>query len=104
MGQKLPIGVQGFVGLRSDGYLYIDKTAYIHKLVQSGKQFLFIRPRRFGKSLFISTLKAYWEGKQEFFKDLAISGLEADRENAWKEYPVFCFDFNGQNYRNENGL
>ena len=104
MGQKLPIGVQGFVGLRSDGYLYVDKTEYINKLVQSGKQFFLSRPRRFGKSLLISTLKAYWEGKQELFKGLAISGLEADRENAWKEYPVFRFDFNGQNYRNENGL
>ena len=104
MVHKLPIGVQSFTGLRNYNFLYIDKTEYIYKLVRSGKQFFLIRPRRFGKSLFISTLKAYWEGKQEFFKDLAISGLEADRENAWKEYPMFCFDFNGQNYRNENGL
>ena len=104
MGQKLPIGVQSFTGLRKDNYLYVDKTEYIYRLTQSGNQFFFIRPRRFGKSLIISTLKAYWEGKQELFKGLAISELEADRENAWKEYPVFCFDFNGQNYRNENGL
>ena len=97
--RRLPIGVQSFVSLREGGFLYVDKTRYIHELVHGGKQYFLSRPRRFGKSLFLSTLKAYWEGKRELFEGLEIAELEKDREGAFEPYPVFYFDFNGQNYQ-----
>ena len=97
--RRLPIGVQSFVSLREGGFLYVDKTRYIHELVHGGKQYFLSRPRRFGKSLFLSTLKAYWEGKRELFEGLAIEGLEKGNEGAFEPYPVFYFDFNGQNYQ-----
>lgn len=65
--RKLPIGVQGFEGLRRDGYLYVDKTEFIYQLVTMGKAYFLSRPRRFGKSLLLSTIKTYWEGKKELF-------------------------------------
>lgn len=104
MERKLPIGIQGFEGLRNDGYLYIDKTAFLYKLVHSGKPFFLSRPRRFGKSLLLSTMKAYWEGKRELFTGLAIEQMEANNPDAWKRYPVFMFDFNGVNYLEEGAL
>ena len=70
--RKLPIGVQSFEKLRSEGFLYVDKTEYVYRLVQSGAPYFLSRPRRFGKSLFLSTLRAYWEGKKELFEGLAI--------------------------------
>ena len=97
--RKLPIGVQSFEKLRESGFLYVDKTCYIHALVRSGGQYFLSRPRRFGKSLFLSTLKAYWEGKRELFEGLEIAELEKDKEGAFEPYPVFYFDFNGQNYQ-----
>lgn len=102
--RKLPIGVQSFEKLRSDGYLYVDKTKYIYGLVHSSSQYFLSRPRRFGKSLFLSTLRAYWEGKKELFEGLDIISLEADNPEAWKPYPVFYFDFNGENYHSETAL
>ncbi len=102
--RKLPIGIQGFEGLREDGYLYVDKTEYIYRLIQTGKYYFLSRPRRFGKSLLLSTMKAYWEGKRELFAGLKIEELEKDNPDAWKVYPVFVFDFNGQNYRADSGL
>ncbi len=102
--RKLPIGIQGFEGLRNDGYLYVDKTEYIYRLVHEGKPYFLSRPRRFGKSLLLSTLKAYWEGKKELFAGLAIEKLEAGNPDAWKSYPVFCFDFNGVNYQQQGSL
>ena len=62
---KLPIGIQDFAGLRKDGYLYVDKTAYIYKLAHEGKPYFLSRPRRFGKSLLVSTMRAYFEGRRE---------------------------------------
>ena len=97
--RRLPIGVQGFQGLRQDGFVYVDKTRYIYTLAHSNKQYFLSRPRRFGKSLFLSTLRAYWEGKKELFEGLDIVELEKDNEEAWQPYPVFYFDFNGQNYQ-----
>lgn len=97
--RKLPIGVQTFEGLRRDNYLYVDKTQYIYKLVHSSKQYFLSRPRRFGKSLFLSALRAYWEGKKELFEGLDIVSLEEDNPEAWQAYPVFYFDFNGKNYQ-----
>jgi hypothetical protein len=72
MTRKLPIGIQGFEGLRNDGYQYVDKTEYIYRLVHEGKPYFLSRPRRFGKSLLLSTMKVYWEGKKELFAGLRI--------------------------------
>ena len=102
--RKLPIGVQSFESLRKDGYLYVDKTKYIYDLVHAGKQYFLSRPRRFGKSLFLSTLRAYWEGKKELFAGLDIVALEKDNPDAWQPYPVFYFDFNGKNYQSDTAL
>ena len=104
MGKKLPIGIQSFESLRDDGYAYVDKTAYIYCLAHEGKTYFLSRPRRFGKSLLLSTMKAYWEGKKELFSGLAIEALEQDNPDAWKAYPVFYFDFNGVNYQHIGAL
>lgn len=104
MGGKLPIGIQGFEKLRTDNFVYVDKTEYIYKLVHNNIPYFLSRPRRFGKSLLLSTLKAYWDGKKELFEGLAIERLEDDNPDAWKSYPVFYFDFNGVNYYEENAL
>ena len=91
---KFPIGIQSFSHLREDGYVYVDKTALIYQLVKNGKVYFLSRPRRFGKSLLVSTLKCYFEGKKDLFKGLAMEKLEAE----WKEHPVFHIDFNGDNF------
>ena len=91
---KYPIGIQSFEQIRTDGYVYIDKTDLIYSLVSEGKIYFLSRPRRFGKSLLISTLENYFLGKKELFKGLAIDNLEKD----WKTYPVFHIDFNGSNF------
>lgn len=98
MNKKLPIGIQGFEKIRTDNFLYVDKTEYIYELVHNNVPYFLSRPRRFGKSVLLSTLKAYWEGKKELFSGLAIEKLEENNENAWLPYPVFYFDFNGNNY------
>ena len=77
----LPIGIQSFEKLRSEGFLYVDKTALVYKLANSRLPYFLSRPRRFGKSLLLSTLEAYFQGKKELFKGLAIEQLEKD----WKE-------------------
>ena len=74
--RKLPIGIQSFENIRNENYLYVDKTALIYQLVTKGKPYFLSRPRRFGKSLLISTLEAYFQGKKELFKGLAIDQLE----------------------------
>ena len=68
--RKYPIGIQSFENLRREGYLYVDKTALIYRLITTGKPYFLSRPRRFGKSLLLSTLKAYFEGKKELSKVL----------------------------------
>ena len=95
---KLPIGIQSFRKLREEGFLYVDKTAYIHRLAQDGAPYFLSRPRRFGKSLLVSTMRAYFEGRRELFEGLAIEGLEGDGPDAWQPHAVFHFDFNGRNY------
>ncbi|MDR1467825.1 MAG: ATP-binding protein [Spirochaetaceae bacterium] len=92
--RKLPIGIQDFEDLRRKGFLYVDKTDYLWRLVTEGKPYFLSRPRRFGKSLFLTTLKAYFQGKKELFNGLAI----AERETAWQEYPVLHLDFNPSAY------
>ena len=96
----MPIGIQDFTKLREDGFVYVDKTAIIYNLACTSSPYFLSRPRRFGKSLLISTLEAYFLGKKELFHDLAIEKLEKD----WITYPVLHFDFNGQNYSDPNGL
>ena len=88
---KYPIGIQSFEQLREDGYVYVDKTDLVYKLVTTGKIYFLSRPRRFGKSLLVSTLKNYFLGRRDLFGGLAISSLEKE----WLEYPVFRIDFNG---------
>ena len=100
MAKKYPIGIQDFEKLRKEGYYYIDKTSYVYDLVEKGNYYFLSRPRRFGKSLLISTIEAYFEGKKNLFDGLAISGLEKD----WKKYPVLHLDLNTQRYETENSL
>ena len=103
--KRLPIGIQNFEGLIRDGYLYIDKTRYIYDLTHGdGKAFFLSRPRRFGKSLFLSAIKAYFEGKRELFAGLALETLEGEGPEAWQEFPVLYFDFNKKNYRENTAL
>ena len=91
---KYPIGIQSFEQIREEGYVYVDKTALIYKLASEGKIYFLSRPRRFGKSLLISTLENYFLGRKELFRGLAIDSLEKE----WAEYPVFHLDFNGVNF------
>ena len=93
MATKLyPIGMQTFSEIREEDFLYVDKTEYIYRMTHtSGKYFFLSRPRRFGKSLLVSTMQSYFEGKKELFKGLAIDKLEKE----WTEYPVLHFDMSG---------
>ena len=104
MPRKLPIGIQGFEKLRKGGYLYVDKTAYVYRLAQEDTPYFLSRPRRFGKSLLVSTLRAYFEGKRELFQGLALEALEGDGPDAWQARPVFHLEFTGGNYTIEGGL
>lgn len=92
--RKYPVGIQSFEELRKGNYVYVDKTALIYRLVESGKYYFLSRPRRFGKSLLVSTLEAYFQGKKELFGGLAMERLEDE----WAEYPVFHLDLNNQIY------
>ena len=96
---KYPIGIQTFEQIINGGYVYVDKTDFVYNLAQLHVCFLG-RPRRFGKSLLVSTLKEYFLGRKELFKGLAIDGLEHE----WKKYPVFHLDFNTGNYLNDGTL
>ena len=97
---KYPIGIQSFDQIIEDGYVYVDKTDLVYKLTQEGKTYFLSRPRRFGKSLLVSTLKNYFLGRKELFKGLAIDKLEKD----WNVYPVFHVDFNGSDFTQEGVL
>lgn len=91
---KYPIGIQSFERIIEDGYVYIDKTDLIYSLTHGGSIYFLSRPRRFGKSLLVSTLKNYYLGHKELFKGLKIDRLEKD----WNVHPVFHVDFNGANF------
>ena len=97
---KYPIGIQDFEKIIKGNYVYVDKTALIYKLVTEGSIYFLSRPRRFGKSLLVSTLEAYFKGRKELFKGLAIDELETE----WAEYPVFHIDFNGEDYTKPDTL
>ena len=101
---RFPIGVQDFADLRENGFVYVDKTEYIYDLVHGSKQYLLSRPRRFGKSLLLSTLRDYWLGRRELFEGLKIAELESESPEAWQLHPVFYFDFNNKNYQKEDAL
>ena len=92
-----PIGIQSFEDIRRGGYVYVDKTALIYKLAATGKYYFLSRPRRFGKSLLVSTMEAYFKGKKEQFDGLAVASLEKD----WTEYPVLHLDLSGVAYNQE---
>lgn len=95
-----PIGVQNFEKIRKDVYLYVDKTALIHQLVTTGSYYFLSRPRRFGKSLLISTLEAYFQGKKELFKGLAMEQLE----QKWTVHPILRLDLNIEKYDSAESL
>jgi hypothetical protein len=112
MMRKMPIGIQDFEFIRKENYVYVDKTAYVFKLASEGKPYFLGRPRRFGKSLLLSTIKYYFEGRQELFE--AIAGQSsavaqprlaiADLEKDWIEYPVFHIDLNVADYSINTGI
>ena len=97
---KYPIGIQSFEKLRDNGFVYVDKTALVYQMAQNSAYYFLSRPRRFGKSLLVSTLDAYFSGKKELFKGLAIEQLETE----WKKYPVFRMDMSAENYKDESTL
>jgi hypothetical protein len=99
----MPIGIQDFADLRQRGFAYVDKTAYVYRMAYEGKPYFLSRPRRFGKSLFLSTLKAYFQGKRELFEGTPRLAI-ADLETEWIEYPVFHIDLSGNEYRDVKGL
>ena len=107
--RKLPIGIQSFKDLREKNFLYIDKTEYLFRLVNNGKVYFLSRPRRFGKSLFLSTLAAYFLGQKELFKDLYLEKAEEEQarfeqRTAWEAYPVLYLDFNVGKYTDSGAL
>ena len=95
-----PLGLQTFSEIRERNMLYIDKTEYVYRIASSGKYFFLSRPRRFGKSLLVSTFKSYFEGKKELFKGLAIEKLEKE----WTDYPVLHFDMSGGKHMDKEQL
>lgn len=100
MSKIYPIGIQNFEKIRRDGYFYIDKTALIYQMAKTGSYFFLSRPRRFGKSLLVSTLEAYFEGKRELFEGLAIEKLEKD----WIKHPILHIDLNTEKYESLENL
>lgn len=99
-GRKYPVGIQNFEKLRQEGYYYVDKTALVYRLANTGNYYFLSRPRRFGKSLLLSTLEAYFQGKRDLFEGLAMEELESQ----WTEYPVIHLDLNAKHYVSEQSL
>lgn len=91
---KYPIGIQSFDRIINDGFVYVDKTDLVYSLVTEGSIYFLSRPRRFGKSFLVSTLKNYFLVRKELFRGMKIDLMEKD----WKVYPVFHIDFNGSNF------
>lgn len=92
--RKYPVGIQSFESIRMDGYIYVDKTPLIYKMITEGKYYFLSRPRRFGKSLLVTTLEAYFKGKKNLFEGLAIEG----KEKEWRKFPVLKLSLNVANY------
>lgn len=91
---KYPIGIQTFEQIIENGFVYVDKTDMVYSLATEGKVYFLSRPRRFGKSLLLSTLRAYFEGRKELFKGLKIDAMEKE----WHQHKIFHIDFNGENF------
>ena len=105
MARRLPVGIQSFKDIRTKNFLYVDKTMYIWKLINSSKSYFLSRPRRFGKSLFISTLESYFSGERELFTGLYIEEKENEKgEDAWAKYPIISFYLSGGQYNTPEGL
>ena len=100
MMRKLPIGIQTFEEIRNGGYLYVDKTALVYQIANVGKPYFLSRPRRFGKSLLLSTFEAYFQGRKDLFRGLAIEKLETE----WTQYPVLHLDLNAEKYDSKEAL
>ena len=100
MMRKLPIGIQTFEEIRNGGYLYVDKTALVYQIASVGKPYFLSRPRRFGKSLLLSTFEAYFQGRKDLFRGLAIEKLETE----WTQYPVLHLDLNARKYETSADL
>ena len=94
----MPVGVQSFEAMRMGNYVYVDKSHFIPKMEKLSRAYFLTRPRRFGKSLFLSMLQAYFEGRKELFKGLAIEKIKAEKGEEWKKYPVLKLDLNAQEY------
>lgn len=97
---KYPIGLQDFASIRNNDFVYVDKTKHIYNLANNGKYYFLSRPRRFGKSLLISTLEAYFSGKRELFHHLYVEAVE----QKWDKYPIFHLDLNTENYSTPESL
>ncbi|MDR0937842.1 MAG: AAA family ATPase, partial [Mediterranea sp.] len=95
-----PIGIQSFEDLRSHGYVYVDKTDLVYQMANTNRVYFLSRPRRFGKSLLLSTLKAYFEGKKHLFEGLAMEQLETE----WTAYPVLHISFAQTRYNEVKNL
>lgn len=100
LSRKLPVGIQTFKKLREEGYLYVDKTALVWQLVSTSTPYFLSRPRRFGKSLLLSTFEAYFQGRKDLFKGLAIEQLETE----WNAHPVLHLDLNAEKYESAERL
>lgn len=97
---KYPLGLSDFKGIRTDDYVYVDKTRYIKTLIENGKYYFLGRPRRFGKSLFLSTLEYFFRGEKKLFEGLEISSFNWD----WETYPVIHIDLGPKNYKKEDSV
>ena len=100
MKKNYPVGIQSFEEIRKGNYCYIDKTDLIYRLAESGKYYFLSRPRRFGKSLLVSTIEAYFQGKKELFEGLSIAVLEKE----WPVYPILHLDLNTEKYDTPEAL
>ena len=102
--RNMPIGIQSFSSMIEGNYVYVDKTHFIPNLEKLGRAYFLARPRRFGKSLFISTLQAYFEGRKELFKGLSIERIKAEKCEEWQKYPVLKLDLNAKEYTEKEHL
>lgn len=97
---RYPVGIQSFSEIRERGYVYVDKTAYIHQLYEEGKYYFLSRPRRFGKSLLLSTIEAYYSGRRDLFNGLALDTLASK----WDSHPILHLDLNTGEYASAEDL